>query len=79
MIDFLDLKKINAAYRTDLLDACSRVIDSGWYIGGKELQQFEADFAEYCGYQVLCWGSQWPGRPDFNATGLAGTREACFR
>ena len=49
MIDFLDLKKINAAYRTDLLDACSRVIDSGWYIGGKELQQFEADFAEYCG------------------------------
>jgi len=49
VIDFLDLKKINAAYRTDLLDACSRVIDSGWYIGGKELQQFEADFAEYCG------------------------------
>lgn len=49
MIDFLDLKKINAAYRADLLDACSRVIDSGWYIAGKELEKFEADFAEYCG------------------------------
>lgn len=49
MIDFLDLKKINGAYRTELLEACSRVIDSGWYIGGNELQQFEIEFANYCG------------------------------
>lgn len=49
MIDFLDLQKINGVYRTELLEACSRVIDSGWYIGGNELKQFEIEFAKYCG------------------------------
>lgn len=51
MIPFLDLKKINQQYRNELIDACSRVIDSGWYIGGKELESFEKNFAEYCGTQ----------------------------
>ena len=49
MIPFLDLKNINQQYRNELIDACSRVIDSGWYIGGKELENFEKNFAEYCG------------------------------
>ena len=49
MISFLDLKAINIQYRDKLIDACARVIDSGWYIGGKELEQFEQNFAEYCG------------------------------
>ncbi len=49
MISFLDLQKINAAFRQDLIDACTRVIDSGWYISGGELSSFEASFAEYCG------------------------------
>lgn len=49
MIPFLDLKNINYKYRNELIDACSRVIDSGWYIGGKELESFEKNFAEYCG------------------------------
>ena len=48
-IPFLDLKTINAQYRTELLEACTRVIDSGWYIGGAELIQFEQSFADYCG------------------------------
>lgn len=51
MIPFLDLKNINQQYRNELIDACSRVIDSGWYIGGKELESFEKSFAEYCGTQ----------------------------
>lgn len=51
MIPFLDLKNINQQYRNELIDACSRVIDSGWYIGGKELESFEKNFAEYCGTQ----------------------------
>lgn len=51
MIPFLDLKNINQQYRNELIDACSRVIDSGWYIGGKELESFESNFAEYCGTQ----------------------------
>ena len=49
MIPFLDLKAINAQYRDELIDACTRVIDSGWYIGGSELEQFEQQFANYCG------------------------------
>lgn len=49
MIKFLDLKGINAQYRNELMDACARVIDSGWYVGGKELTDFEQEFAKYCG------------------------------
>ncbi|ATO19195.1 aminotransferase [Acinetobacter sp. LoGeW2-3] len=48
MIPFLDLKAINAQYRDELVAACTRVIDSGWYIGGKELEKFEQHFAAYC-------------------------------
>ena len=49
MINFLDLKAINNQYRAELIEACTRVIDSGWYIGGNELEQFEVSFADYCG------------------------------
>lgn len=49
MIPFLDLKSINEQYREQLIEACTRVIDSGWYIGGKELEQFELNFAKFCG------------------------------
>ncbi|MCC4288869.1 DegT/DnrJ/EryC1/StrS family aminotransferase [Vreelandella aquamarina] len=48
-IPFLDLKAINAQYREDLIDAATRVIDSGWYIQGTELTAFESEFAAYCG------------------------------
>ncbi|CAF1479276.1 unnamed protein product [Rotaria sp. Silwood1] len=33
----------------ELKEACSRVIDSGWYINGKEVDNFENSFAQYCG------------------------------
>lgn len=49
MIPFLDLQAINAQYRSELIEACTRVIDSGWYIGGNELGEFEKEFAAYCG------------------------------
>ncbi|WP_043006811.1 DegT/DnrJ/EryC1/StrS family aminotransferase [Comamonas testosteroni] len=49
MTPFLDLQAINAQYRAELIAACTRVIDSGWYIGGKELSQFEQEFSAYCG------------------------------
>lgn len=48
-ISFLDLKAINAVLREELIDACTRVIDSGWYIAGNELSKFEDTFANYCG------------------------------
>ncbi|NLT87320.1 MAG: DegT/DnrJ/EryC1/StrS family aminotransferase [Pseudomonas lactis] len=49
MINFLDLKKLNASIGQELADACRRVIDSGWYIAGKELSAFEASFSAFCG------------------------------
>lgn len=49
MIPFLDLKSINAQYRSELIDAVTRVIDSGWYIYGKENQEFEREFSNFCG------------------------------
>lgn len=49
MIPFLDLKAINAQYRDELVAAATRVIDSGWYIQGAEVNAFEEEFAEYCG------------------------------
>jgi dTDP-4-amino-4,6-dideoxygalactose transaminase len=48
MITFLDLKKINAQYQEELKEACARVIDSGWYILGNEVTEFEKEFATYC-------------------------------
>lgn len=49
MIPFLDLKAINQQYRDKLISAATRVIDSGWYIAGNELESFERNFAQYCG------------------------------
>ena len=49
MIKFLDLQKINAQYEQELKQAATRVIDSGWYLMGKELETFEKDYAEFCG------------------------------
>ncbi|HIF9100379.1 TPA: DegT/DnrJ/EryC1/StrS family aminotransferase [Photobacterium damselae] len=49
MIKFLDLQAINYQYQKELKEACARVIDSGWYIMGNELDAFEHEFAEYCG------------------------------
>jgi dTDP-4-amino-4,6-dideoxygalactose transaminase len=49
MIKFLDLYKINQNHKEKLLKAFERVLDSGWYIMGTELKQFENEFASYCG------------------------------
>lgn len=49
MIKFLDLYKINQLHKTELIAAFERVLDSGWYIMGNELKQFENNFAIYCG------------------------------
>ena len=54
-IPFLDL---GAAYRElqrEINAAVSRVLASGWYIGGPEVEAFEAEWAEYCG-AAFCVG-----------------------
>lgn len=49
MIKFLDLHKINERQRPEIDAAVKRVLDSGWYLLGKENEQFSKDFARYCG------------------------------
>jgi dTDP-4-amino-4,6-dideoxygalactose transaminase len=49
MIKFLDLKAINEQYRVEIDKAVKCVLDSGWYLLGKEVESFESDFAGFCG------------------------------
>lgn len=49
MIKFLDLLKINNQYRSEIDNAIKRVLDSGWYLLGKENDLFCSEFADYCG------------------------------
>src|SRR5689334_12289655 len=49
MIPFLNLGKVNARYRDEIVAAMTRVLDSGWYILGNEVLEFERKFADYCG------------------------------
>lgn len=49
MIKFLDIQKINAQYDEELKNASKRVINSGWYLMGKELDRFEKKYATFCG------------------------------
>ena len=41
MIKFLDLQKINAQYAAELKQTAADVIDSGWYLLGEKVKQFE--------------------------------------
>ena len=49
MVKLLDLQKITMAHGDEYKAAVNRVIESGWFLQGKENQQFEADYARYIG------------------------------
>lgn len=49
MIAYLPLHQINDLYDTELREAVSRVLDSGWYLKGEATQRFEEAYAEYIG------------------------------
>lgn len=48
-VPFLDLRAGYLAVQADIDAAVARVMDSGWYILGPEVETFEAAFAAYCG------------------------------
>ncbi|NVD96454.1 DegT/DnrJ/EryC1/StrS aminotransferase family protein [Massilia sp. BJB1822] len=50
-VPFLDLKAINLSQQAELEAALQRVLHSGWYILGQEVENFERRFAAYCGVQ----------------------------
>lgn len=47
-IPFLDLKAPYIELKDELDAAYKRVMESGWYILGSEVEAFETEFAEYC-------------------------------
>ena len=47
-VPFLDLHAACAELRPEIDAAIARVLDSGWYILGPEVEAFEAEFAGYC-------------------------------
>jgi len=49
MIKFLDLQKINAQYAAEMKQAAAEVIDSGWFLMGEKLSNFEKKLASYTG------------------------------
>ena len=56
MIKFLDLQKLTQKYSAEIKAAADRVIDSGWFLQGKENEEFEAQYANYIGskYCIGC-------------------------
>ena len=49
MVKLLDLQKITAQHREEYDAAIRRVMDAGWFLQGRENQQFEQDYAQYIG------------------------------
>ena len=56
MIKFLDLQKVTAKYAEEIHEAVLRVVDSGWYLQGKENAMFETHYSSYIGtkYTIGC-------------------------
>ena len=55
-VPFLSLKDVTAMHGEEIREAARRVIDSGWYLQGKENELFEQHYAEYIGtkYCIGC-------------------------
>jgi dTDP-4-amino-4,6-dideoxygalactose transaminase len=49
MIPFLELKPAYLELKPALDAAYQRVMDSGWFILGREVEAFEAEYAAFCG------------------------------
>ena len=48
-VPFLSLHDVTAMHGDEIREAARRVIDSGWYLQGKENEAFEQHYAEYIG------------------------------
>ena len=55
-VPFLSLKDVTGLHADEIKEAARRVIDSGWYLQGKENEAFEQHYAEYIGtkYCIGC-------------------------
>ena len=46
-IPFLSLKQINQVYQSQINEAVLRVANSGWYLLGEEINNFEKELCTY--------------------------------
>ncbi len=55
-VPFLPLKNVTAKYADEIHTAVQRVVDSGWYLQGKENETFERNYADFIGtkYCIGC-------------------------
>ena len=55
-VPFLSLQDVTAMHGDEIREAAKRVIDSGWYLQGKENELFEQHYADYIGtkYCIGC-------------------------
>lgn len=55
-IPFLSLHDVTALHGAEINEAVTRVVNSGWYLQGKENEQFEKHYADYIGtnYAIGC-------------------------
>lgn len=49
MIPFLDMKSAYVELKAELDAAYQRVMESGWFVLGREVEAFEVQYAEFCG------------------------------
>jgi dTDP-4-amino-4,6-dideoxygalactose transaminase len=49
IIPFLDLAKVKKQFSEEIKQSVNQVIDSGWFILAQNVQNFEHEFANYCG------------------------------
>jgi dTDP-4-amino-4,6-dideoxygalactose transaminase len=54
MIEYEDLGKVNEPFFAALNQAFDEVLRSGWYILGSRVNNFEKEFARYCGTSFSC-------------------------
>jgi hypothetical protein len=49
MIPIMDLKRQYQGLKAEIDAAVHEVLDSGWFVLGKQVEAFEKEFADYCG------------------------------
>ncbi len=49
MVPFLDLRPAYSELQSEMDVVLQRVVKSGWYVLGPEVEAFEAEFSEFCG------------------------------
>ena len=55
-IPFLSLQDVTALHGAEINEAVTRVVNNGWYLQGKENEQFEQHYSEFigCKYTIGC-------------------------